>query len=91
MEACEQKSELSLSWSSFWFMRGVVTQQCNTAPSQAPGEHNSWAEGNVLMVGCGFQAGDPELAACPTTLEEEATRLTILILGEVVDITAHCK
>ena len=55
------------------------------------GEHHRWAEGNVLVVGCGFQAGDPELPDCPTTLEEEATRLTILILGEVVDITAHCK
>ena len=55
------------------------------------GEHHRWAKENVLVVECGFQAGDPELAACPTTVEEEASSLTILIMGEVVDITAHCK
>ena len=74
-------------------VKGMVTQQCNNSPlgfQVMLGEHHRWAEENVLVVGCGFQAGDPELAACPTTLEEEATSLTILILGEVVDITAHC-
>ena len=38
MEARNQESEPSLSWASLGFVRGVVTQQCDTSPSQVPGD-----------------------------------------------------
>lgn len=53
----------------------MVTQQCNTAPSQVPGGDRRESQvGRMEHLdsgggGCGFQARDPELAAYLTGVE----------------------